>query len=226
MQTLQSNLPSSLLNLMQYRNFADYWNCGTRQAARLRHEDVWNAHYTQFCASQFDDGPTLVGACSEFGNSIAVADDRLGQWYAYIAAYGYCGSVAALARAVSREEAYRAAIDETPPIAEDDVPEAYGLSILEYGPGKPCYAYYCERPGFAVVDDVQNDRRSFSTSAAAESFLQDRLNNERDLLEGYVYQNNVTGTGIVRLPDYEDLRPLNPAMLKEQGIVLIWETDD
>jgi hypothetical protein len=164
---------------------------------------------------------TLLGACSRFGNPINVDDGVFGDWYIY----RNCSGVDALVRAQSWEDALEAVYDILPTIPEADVLSAYGLSICEYGPNRGYWAQR-EREEFDVIDDVEGDRHTFSSHGAAESFAYDRMNQGRDLCEGYQYQANSSGTGIVATGYEESLEPLTMQDLCDENIILIWEAND
>ena len=180
----------------------------------MKHETL----YPTFLASQNpdnDDPPTLTAVCNGAGNLVPSYDGAFGDWYIYVGNIGYWTCPFALVRELSWSDAYDAAIDVMPTIAQEDIPEAYGLWVHEVA------------DSWLITDETANENslQTFSTEQAAISAALD-LCQDRDLAEGYTYQSNFTGTGIVSLPEYEDLRPVNPETLSERGLVLIWETED
>ena len=174
--------------------------------------------YPAFLASQNpdnEDPPTLTTVCNRAGNLLPFYDGAFGDWYLYLSNLGAWVYPFALVREMSWSNAYEAAIDVMPTIAQEEIPEAYGLWVHQVA------------DRWMITDETANADSSgtFISEQAAISAALD-LCQYRDLAEGYTYQSNASGTGIVSLPEYEDLRPVNPETLAEHGLVLIWETED
>ena len=92
-------------------------------------------------------------------------------------------------RAHSFDTAYEIWLDETPTIDESELWEAHGFDSVE----------------------------EFKLAVAASDFDWDRWN-YGGLAEGYQYQSNFTGTGIVNEGFYAWLQELTPAYMLETGI--------
>jgi len=172
-----------------------------------------------------EEDKILVAACSRFGNPVPVSDDAFGDWYLYYRSFGFESLVSAIVRESSFEEALYVAYDTIDPIDEEDVPEAYGLSILEYGPDKEWWSKR-DTNEWDVIDDEKRDRNTFKSLEAAKMFVKDRMMDGRGLTEDHRYQDNATGTGIVYIGYGDYLEPMTKERLQEEGIVLIWETED
>lgn len=91
-------------------------------------------------------------------------------------------------RALSFDKAYEIILDELPPIPQEDLPEAYGY----YGAG----AEICFQD---------------AVSAATLGIFE-----YPELVDGYRYQPNATGTGIVELCHEARLRPYDPKVDPER----------
>ena len=116
-----------------------------------------------------------------------VYDDCSGDLYVYGQEYGpIC-----LIRANSWEAAYEIAIDESPPVALDDVHEAYG----------------------------------FDTQAELDDARRANPDGGPELAEGYQYQTNATGTGIVNSGYYEWLNTLDEFNRGGDQITPVWTRD-
>jgi hypothetical protein len=112
--------------------------------------------------------------------------------------YGHEFGPMMIIRAKSFETAYEIAIDESPTIPVEEVPEAYGF----YG---------------------ENAKAELD---AAVTKARDGIGEYPELIEGYQYQSNCSGTGIVSVGHYEWLQELTPAFCKEAGIDLEIESDE
>lgn len=161
---------------------------------------------------------TLQGAISEFGNPIKVWDDGSGPLWAYQESLGIVGII----RAQTWEKAYECMLDSIlEPIADDEIPEAYGLYIL------PDNEFAVEVKVWTIVDDVKETRTAFSNESLAKLYIQDIIKSqERDLIEGYDYQPNSTGSGIV-LTDLNGsyLSPLTAEFVVKHSITLQIKND-
>ncbi len=156
---------------------------------------------------------TLVGArqsqaWDEYGTPIQVYDDGFGPLWLYREASG----LEAIVRAQTWESAYECCQDEIMTrVGTEDVLEAYGFWIAQDG------KYW------KVMDDVDdrfNGNSMFDTEEHAKEYCQRViLMQERDLIEGYEYQPNATGTGIVSVDlNGQSLQQLTPELAEALGI--------
>jgi hypothetical protein len=119
---------------------------------------------------------TLVSATTENGYELAVYDDGDGPLWLYGQEFG-CSMVI---RARSFEQAWGIMLDESFTIEDSEVWEAYGYNSEEE------YAAVCDRIMAEEADGVYPEWPG--------------------LAEGYEYQSNFTGTGIVDVGHYSWLR--------------------
>jgi hypothetical protein len=147
-----------------------------------------------------------------------------GSFYDQFFAYGHEFGTMLVIRTNDESTAYDIAIDESPTIAPDEVPEAYGFYLMQ---AKSCFApdngekwYVCsdvDNHGKTVSETIlkcTGDRQcigdAFDTREAAIAYALQYIGaNELDLIEGYQYQSNSTGTGIVNVGHYEWIRVAN-----------------
>lgn len=140
------------------------------------------------------DITSLDGATYDHGLAVATCDDGYGQVYAY--STDPYGGVAMLVRAASWEDAFYLARDESTPISDDEVPEAYGYECLD-------------------SEDGDHATWLYDTSGRDEGRLPELEE------EGYAYQDNAgAGTGIVNVGHYEQLNAINGKWLKAKRITL------
>lgn len=149
-----------------------------------------------------------------YGNprALHVYDDAQGTCYVYGEAYGPQGVI----RAVSLESAWEIMIDESPTIPQEEVHAAYGYYILHderatVGPFILCHDDYGTprnaRPDWAPLHPVM--ARYTTGQAARDAALVHAEENEANLIEGYEYQSNFSGTGIVNVGQYAWIEPLD-----------------
>lgn len=148
---------------------------------------------------------------------LPVVDDGWGQLYLAGMEYGAMH----LIRATSWESAYEAWVDELPPVPDDEIHEAYGLNSAE------------ELAAIvAVIEDSATDAQRRTVQAILDSnrYMEWNGNKPESVddvieyplpIEGYRYQSNATGTGIVNVGHYEWLRKVNP-----DDVIVIVSTDD
>ena len=165
------------------------------------------------------DERTLAGACSIYGNSILSYDDGFGPLWLYRDA----GGMRVVVRAMSWEDALDIVYDTLPTIPEDDMHEAYGfyISPTDYPPKADTE--------YQLIDETGvNETRNFLSYDNARAYAGIAIDWEgRDLVEGYTYQSNASGTGIVALDlNGEDLREVPADGFAEYDLVLIWESED
>lgn len=146
-----------------------------------------------------------------------------GSFYSAYFAYGHEFGTSLVIRTNNESNAYEIAIDESRTIEPDEVPEAYGFYFMQ---AKSCFApdkgepwYICSDTEFGqmvseAVLKCTGDRKCIGdTFATREDALQFALEfiqeHECELIEGYQYQSNSSGTGIVNVGHYEWLRAAN-----------------
>jgi len=98
-------------------------------------------------------------------------------------------------RARSFETAWEIAVDESPTIEPEDVPEAHG------------YDGWCSG-GYKRVMEVYSPETAKERFEFAVRAAQEEGSEHPDLLEGYEYQSNSSGTGIADVGHYVWLREL------------------
>ncbi len=137
----------------------------------------------------------LKSVKNRWGHEIAFWDNGFGPLYVYQEACGNFGCVRGVVRAESWETAFECVMDEIlKPIHPSEVHEAYG---------------------FASRDEMDLKMRIAKESG------QDWC---PELIEGYRYQGNGTGTGIVAWElSGEALDVLTPELVKELELRLRWE---
>lgn len=142
------------------------------------------------------DDTCLVSAHSRFGNLIKTYDNGYGPLWIYFTSTGVTGII----RAESFEKAYECILDEIlEPIPEEELPEAYGF----YG---------------------DNAIEAFA-SACKDAIAKENWDN-LELQEGYQFQPNSTGTGIVPVDlSYEALEPLTIDILKNHELKIKIQRD-
>jgi hypothetical protein len=142
---------------------------------------------------------------------------RNAQLWAYGHEYGYSH----LVHCQNEGNGYSAHIDESPTIDENEVHEGYGLYLMqachwnELESTAPWYilsdvAGHGETVSAEVLKctgDRQAIGGSFDTKEAAIEFASEYArDNEFELIEGYEYQSNASGTGIVNTGHYGHYR--------------------
>ena len=161
-----------------------------------------------------NDQQTLVGArqthsWNEYGTPMKTYDDGFGPLWLYREAGGLQGIV----RAQSWESAYEICQDEIMTrVPQDEVIEAYGFYTLDRSePGNPRYQ---------ALRDAGELLAEFNTRYEAEKYCLDTIQREEcDLAEGYEYQSNATGTGIVSFDlNGQSLGQLTPELAERLGI--------
>ena len=159
-------------------------------------------------------------------------EDANGQCYVFRSTYG----VECIVCANGESDAWEVMVDEACTVSPEEVHEAYGLYLMQ---AKSCFAPDNGEPWFVLLD---NDPKGIG-SIVSESTLKctgDRLTtghvfnskaealthalefiqeNEVELIEGYEYQSNSTGTGIVSIDHNMTMRFLTPAKLDRLEII-------
>lgn len=146
--------------------------------------------------------------------NLPIADNGEGQLWLYEESFGPMGVV----RAKTWEKAYEAVQDYIMRVVpESDLLEAYGFSIVKHN-GR-----------YHVCSELlEGGVREFSDELDAREFvLVYVLENHVPLVEGFEYQPNGTGTGIVEY-DLNDqhLQPLTRALADEYAITVIVEGEE
>ena len=161
-----------------------------------------------------NDTQSLVGArqtkpWDEYGTPITIYDDGFGVLWLYREAGGLQGIV----RARSWEAAYEICQDEIMSrVPQDEVIEAYGFYTLDRSqPGNPRYQ---------AMRDAGNLLAEFTIRTEAEKYCLDTIQREEcELVEGYEYQPNATGTGIVSFDlNGQSLEELTPELAERLEI--------
>jgi len=147
-----------------------------------------------------------------------------GSFYDQFFDYGHEFGTMLVIRTDDESTAYDIAIDESTTIEPDEVPEAYGFYLMQ---AKSCFApdngepwYICsdvENHGETVSETIlkcRGDRQCIggefdSRGAAIDFALRYIRDHDINLIEGYRYQDNSTGTGIVNTGHYEWIRVAN-----------------
>jgi hypothetical protein len=160
-----------------------------------------------------------------------------GSFYDQFFAYGHEFGTVLVIRTDDESTAYDIAIDESPTIASDEVHEAYGFYLMQakscFAPDNGEKWYICSDTEFGqmVSESVlkcRGDRQcigeyvetepygifefrpEFDTREDAIKFVNEFIReNGLDLIEGYQYQSNFTGTGIVNVGHYVWIRVAN-----------------
>lgn len=165
------------------------------------------------------DDQELVGAKSEFDNPIRVYDDGWGKLWVYRTSLGVTGIV----RAQTWHDAYECVLDEIlTPISVDDVSDAYGawdklrdFLINKGHEDTPQLRHFCSRYDTLYFD--------IATHNANETAAWD----DWPLIEGYEYQSNGKGTGIVSIDlNWESLELLTLEFIDRAGISLEIKDED
>jgi hypothetical protein len=158
-----------------------------------------------------------------------------GSFYDQYFAYGHEFGTTHVIRCDNESDAYYIAIDESPTIEWEEIPEAYGFYFMQ---AKSCFAPDNGEPWHILCDTNFHGRDSqwldnhkarmvsesvlkctgdrlcigepFATKKEAIEFALEFIReHELDLIEGYQYQSNSTGTGIVDEGHYCWLREAN-----------------
>jgi len=174
-----------------------------------------------------EDNQMLHGAVwtGSYGYRIRTYDDAFGPLWLYRTA----DHLTAMVRAQTFEGAYEIVEDEIlEPIDADDVIEAYGFYVTSNRHDHPKpdkEVWYAKRDTNFHQEPME---AAFPTERQAVAYCLERIQEEElDLVEGYAYQPNATGTGIVsHCLSGEYLETPTREYLHELGICLILETDD
>jgi hypothetical protein len=160
-----------------------------------------------------------------------------GSFYDQYFAYGHEFGTSLVIRCDNESDAYDIAIDESPTIEPDEIPEAYGFYFMQAkhwsapDNGEPWYicsdnddhgemvsesvlkctgdrrCIWDQNGDYVEIDGLRKCFPEFPTKEAAIAFAMDYIRkHELDLIEGYQYQSNSSGTGIVNTGHYEWLR--------------------
>ena len=152
----------------------------------------------------------LVSATDQWGDTLATYDDGMGPLWLYRDASG-CRT--AVVRALGWEDAYELVTDYIlPTTGEDSLPEAYGYYIHRRGARR----WDVEKPDETLLGSYPSE------DEAQQAALDHAGKTYADLVEGYRYQPNATGTGIVEYDiNGEFLEPLSERLLEEIGVQLV-----
>lgn len=159
-------------------------------------------------------------------------DDSDGKLYAFGHEFGIERIVCANGDCAAHE----VYVDESRTIEEDEVHEAYGLYLMQaksyFAPDKGESWYVLMNTNFhdkgvMVSESVlvcNGDRlttgQAFPAKEEALTHAVEYIEeNELELIEGYEYQSNFTGTGIVNVGHYQWMREITPAELDRLEII-------
>lgn len=162
------------------------------------------------------DNLELVSATCR-NHALKVYDDSWGPLFLYGQEYG----PTMLIRAGSIDQAYEIAIDESPTIPPEDVPEAYGqddafsdwlcerFDIEKIG-GSKGWRHVCDfvREWLPVWFDIK--RREWNETGEWP-----------ELIEGYQFQSNSSGTGIVYVGHHEWIRQVDRDLLIAHEVKIV-----
>ena len=168
-----------------------------------------------------------------------------GSFYDQYWVYGNECGTSLVIRCDGECSAYEIAIDESPTIEPDEIPEAYGFYFMQ---AKSCFApdngeqwyilcdtnFHGKEIGEMVSQSVlkcQDDRRciggEFATKEEAIEFALEFIQeHECELIEGYQYQSNSSGTGIVNEGHYCWLREANADEIAAFKLAIPDESED
>ena len=114
----------------------------------------------------------------------------------------------------------------------DSAVNEYGRSIPVYDDGPWSNNLYIQ----VYLDSVMRVIRADNYQDAYEIMLDEmtpidadqvaEAYNGDDLIEGFEYQPNATGTGIVEVSDYDLLLETTEEKLKEMGVILTWSIEE
>ena len=159
-------------------------------------------------------------------------DDSNGECYVFRNTFG----VECIVCANGESAAWETMVDESKPIDQDELHEAYGLYLMQ---AKSCFAPDNGEDWYVLLNTNFHDKGSivsestlkcngdrlttghvFATKQdAIEHALEFIQENELDLIEGYEYQSNSTGTGIVSIDHNTQMRLLTPALMESLEII-------
>jgi len=151
---------------------------------------------------------------------VKVYDDGYGEWHLIGQEFG----PTLLVLAKGQSSAFDIWLDESPTIDSDDLPEAYGFYLMQACKWSDRQStapwYVCSddhgKPTSESVLVCNGDRNTiggpFQTAEAARAYCMEYVaENELSLVEGYDYQSNSSGTGIVNVGDSVWQERIDPA---------------
>jgi len=174
------------------------------------------------------ENETLTDATTEYGTSVKVYDDREGTLWV---AHHEFGAFMVI-RAKNFNCAWEIMIDEMSPLDVDDVHDAFGFYVINNPSG-----------GFYLCSDLEEfGHKEFIPEFEATHRICDRCDSKGQLLararhfitekqlnliDGYEFQANATGTGIVCVGPYVQLRETDEDYLAhDYGLILEWTPDE
>ncbi len=183
-----------------------------------------------------DPDSLSLSFADKWGKPIQYIDDGMGKLYAY---HDQCG-LRMIVRGYSNSATFDAVYDSLPTVPPEELHEAYGFYLMrDCGWHKPqdtpCRWYVLSehhKHGEMVSADVlkcNGDRRSIGSAdteeAARELALAYVQEHGLDLIEGYHYQSNASGTGIVSVDDYESLELVTAEWLTRNEITVTFTAE-
>ena len=172
----------------------------------------------------------------KWGSPIQYVDDGNGKVYAYS---DQCG-LRMVVRAYSDSDAIDVVYDSLPTVPPEELHEAYGFYLMrnvEWHKPKdtPCRWYVLsdhDEHGEIVSAEVLKcigDRQSIGSADTEEQARELALayiqKHEIDLVEGYHYQSNASGTGIVSVDDYESLELVTADWLARNEVTVTFTAE-
>jgi hypothetical protein len=143
------------------------------------------------------DGHTV-----EFQDEYGLSCGSNGEWFVAGHEFGAC----VLIHARGFESAWEAWIDESPTIPESELPEAYGIDetaeMLAWKDVNPSPRHCGAGPEFQAWADRKNAEAIRILQAWDEAARAGERDDYPELIEGYEYQSNASGTGIVDVGHY------------------------
>ena len=163
-------------------------------------------------------------------SKLATYDDHLGE--TLFLAYNEFGPFKVI-RAEHFGSAWEIMVDEMPTIEPSELPEAYGMYILESENALGNFGLYSDLDNGDGTREVNEYNVTHtllnryptreSAHAAAMSYAESK---ELDLIEGYEYQSNSSGTGIVDVGHYIGMVELTQDVAESYGIKLKIKRDE
>ena len=187
-------------------------------------------------AKGIDPDSLSLSFTDKWGKLIQYVDDGMGKLYAY---HDQCG-LRMVVRAYSDSDAIDAVYDSLPTVAPEELHEAYGFYLMRdvewHKPqDTPCRWYvlsdrhkHGEMVSAAVLK-CNGDRRSIGSADTEEEARELALayiqEHEIDLIEGYHYPSNSSGTGIVSVDYCESLELVTADWLTRNEVTITFTAE-
>lgn len=166
-------------------------------------------------------GLSLAGATTSNGHAIPVYDDWGDSLFLVEDMGGNFSYPVRIIRARSWEAAYEINLDESPTVPQSEAIDCYGWTMR--GADRDQWrrvpdTSFCDLRGF-----TRETRRAYFESTG--KVFHNGVECEPDLIEGYEYQSNGIGTGIVDVGHYLQVNEIDPGYLRREGIRLAFSVD-